>query len=289
MRDLEDKVAVITGGASGIGFAMACRFARERMKLILADVEQDALRDAAVKLREGGAEVLEVVTDVSDPVQVERLAEEAFSAFGAVHVLCNNAGVIGGGGRPWEIPLETWEWVLGINFWGVLHGVRAFLGRLLDQGDGHIVNTASVAGLMAGGAAGPYSVSKHAVVALSESLYYSLLDMGAAVHISVLCPGYVRTRLADAERNAPPGVPLGSTSGPDKARTADAMRQVLAGGMEPARVAARVHEAILDERFYVLTHDDEEWLLPIRNRMENILAQQNPQRVSSDRGVEEEH
>src|SRR5215469_527964 len=195
------KVAVVTGAASGIGFALAERFGRDGLNVVLADVEQSALEKAADRVRALGVETLAVNTDVSNPASVDSLAHAAVGRFGAVHVLCNNAGV-SSLADPWFGPLSTWSWVLGVNFWGVVHGIRAFLPVLAAQGEGHIVNTASVAGLVPG--VGPiYDATKHAVVAISEDLYQAMNVAMLPIGVSVLCPGWVRTSIAQADRNWP--------------------------------------------------------------------------------------
>jgi NAD(P)-dependent dehydrogenase (short-subunit alcohol dehydrogenase family) len=260
------RVAVVTGAASGIGFALSERFAGEGMRVVMADVEAPALAEAADLLAGRGAEVLPVVTDVSSDEQVNALRDRALEAFGAVHLLCNNAGVSGQGRTMWEMSHRDWEWVLGVNLWGVINGVRAFVPVLLEQDAAHVVNTASLAGVTTG-ILGPYSVSKHAVVALSESLHFQLAQHGGAVGVSVLCPGWVRTRIGDSDRNRPadleppPPVDPGLLAG---------MRHLLDSGMEPAQVAGHVVDAIRAGRFYVLTHP--EMNEGIRRRAEEILA-----------------
>ena len=194
MDELSGKVAVVTGGASGIGFGLAEAFAAEGMKIVLADIEAAALAEAAEKLRAAGADVLDVVTDVSVEDQVIDLATNTYTHFGTAHIVCNNAGVGGGGGLMWEIPQSGWDWAFGVNFWGVLHGIRAFVPRLIEQQEGHIINTASIAGLKALPFMGPYTATKHAVVGISEALAFELAMTGSPVKVSVLCPGFIRTR-----------------------------------------------------------------------------------------------
>ena len=204
MREFDGRVAVVTGGASGIGFSLASAFAAEGAKIVLGDIEAPALDEAVGKLEASGAEVIGVVTDVSDAAQVQALADAAVERFGAIHIACNNAGV-GAGGLSWEAPLSTWEWVLGVNLWGVIHGLRAFVPILMQQSQAYVVNTASVAGVVAGPFMAPYNASKHAVVALSETLHHEMAMMAPQVKVSVLCPGWVRTRIADSARNRPDG------------------------------------------------------------------------------------
>jgi NAD(P)-dependent dehydrogenase (short-subunit alcohol dehydrogenase family) len=200
MRDLSDRTAFVTGGASGIGFALARAFGEAGMKVMLADVEADALATAARTLREGGLDVRGVVCDVTDPASVQDAAEAAFKAFGNVHVVCNNAGV-GGTGID-EISLDTCRWVIDVNLMGVVHGIHAFLPHLRAHGEGgHIVNTASMAGMNSGLGFSAYSASKFAVVNMSEGLATRLKPLG--IGVTVLCPGFVRTRIWESERNRP--------------------------------------------------------------------------------------
>jgi NAD(P)-dependent dehydrogenase (short-subunit alcohol dehydrogenase family) len=257
MKELQGRVAVVTGAASGIGRGLAVRFAAEGMHVVLADVEQQPLDDAARELSDGGASTLALRTDVSKRDDVQALADAAFERFGNVHVLCNNAGV-GAGTLSWLDPLEDWEWVLGVNLWGVIHGIRAFVPRMLERGEeGHIVNTASVAGLMAGAGGASYTASKFGVVGLSESLYYELLMVaGGTIGVSVLCPAATNTRILDAGRNRPGGPPPAPAPGSPEAAGFEMMREILAAGMSPAETAGHVVEAIVQRRFYVLTHPE---------------------------------
>jgi NAD(P)-dependent dehydrogenase (short-subunit alcohol dehydrogenase family) len=274
MLDLKGKVAVVTGAASGIGNAVATRLAEEGMKVVLADVEEGPLADAEKKLTDAGATVLAVPTDVSKGDQVDALAEKTFATFGTAHVIHNNAGV-GAGGPMWTLTEADWQWVLGVNLWGVIHGVRAFVGRMVDQGEGHVVNTASIAGLTSAPLMGPYNVSKHGVVTLSETLAAELALHGSPVKVSVLCPGWVNTRIHEADRNRPPELQ------PDQEADqtmAEMGRQILgnliASGLPPSEVASRVLDAIREERFYILTHPD---MTPmVRHRMEDILEGRTP-------------
>jgi NAD(P)-dependent dehydrogenase (short-subunit alcohol dehydrogenase family) len=276
MKDLKDKVAVITGGASGLGLAMARVFAAEGMKLVLADVEEDSLRRVETDFRKAGVPVVGLKTDVSRAQDVERLAEKTLATFGGAHLLCNNAGVAPGG-VVWEHTLPDWEWVLGVNLWGVIHGVRAFLPIMLRQDtECHVVNTASVAGLLSVPGMGAYCVSKHAVVTLTECLYHDLVQREAKIGVSVLCPAYVPTGISDSERNRPAhlrNAPRTKTA--EEQEREDRMRKAVASGRVSADdVARRVLEAVKENRFYILTHPKIKGT--IQTRMEDILAERAP-------------
>jgi NAD(P)-dependent dehydrogenase (short-subunit alcohol dehydrogenase family) len=266
MKDLSGKVAVITGAASGIGLAMANRFASEGMKLVLADIEAPAL-DAAVAGLPPGTEFVTMVCDVSKVEQVDALRDRALESFGSVHLVCNNAGV-GSGGPMESLDLNDWEWVLGVNLWGVIYGVRAFLPLLVEQGEGHIVNTASVAGLFAAPYMGAYNVSKYGVVALSETLSNELSLTQSPVGVSVLCPSWVKTNIATATRNRPGGAPV----------DADAISEVIGTfiekGIDPAGVADLVAEAVLTKQFWIITHDDTPTAVTMRTN--SILDRTDP-------------
>jgi NAD(P)-dependent dehydrogenase (short-subunit alcohol dehydrogenase family) len=276
MRHLEGKVAVITGAASGIGRALAQRFAAERMKLALADVEPEPLEAVRSALASAGAEAIAVPTDVSRSDQLDELARRTFEAFGTAHVVCNNAGV-GLGGRAWEISPADWSWIVGVNMWGVVHGIRSFVPRMVEQGEGHVVNTASVAGLVSAPGMAAYSATKQAVVAISECLHHDLaLATGGTVRVSVLCPGWVKTNIADSERNRPPlsgNEPLRSLSARER-RIRERTRATVAAGMPPEEVADKVLRAIVEERFWVLTHPITKGA--IEARMRGILDETNP-------------
>jgi NAD(P)-dependent dehydrogenase (short-subunit alcohol dehydrogenase family) len=270
VQQLRGRVAVVTGAASGIGFGLAERFAAEGMKVVLADIKEEALARAEGSLRSSGAEIVAIVTDVSEADQVARLARAALDAFGAVHVVCNNAGVGTSNVTPiWEENRADWDWVLGVNLWGVINGIRSFVPILLEQDQGHVVNTASIVGLLPG-TMGIYSVTKHAVVALSEALQMQLAARGARVGVSVLCPGIVQTRITDSERNRPDRYPVQTPSSVHAAAQQqwELLRQRVEAGTPPSQVASVVVEAIRDERFYVLTHP--EFLPRVRQRLEDI-------------------
>jgi len=274
MRDFKDKVAVVTGGASGIGFAMARAFAREGMRVVIADVEADALAVAEREIRGMGATVLGVRTDVSRSHDVEALAADALNAFGSVHLVCNNAGVGGAAGPIWERSIGDWQWVMGVNLWGVIHGIRTFVPIMLKQGgDAHIVNTASVAGLLSLPFTGVYQATKHAVVTISETLYAELTSAGAHIGVSVLCPGFVKTRIMDSSRNRPAELEAGRVS-PAVQAAWERFRSMVEAGMPPETVADKVLDAIRNSKLYILTHS--EFNEPIRQRVDGIVAGRNP-------------
>ncbi len=252
MKELSGKVAVVTGGASGIGRSLADSFAADGMKVVLADVDEEGLEAAAAQLRALGAQAVGVRADVAVATDVEHLKDAALQAFGGVHVVCNNAGV-GAGGPMWEVPLESWQWVLGVNLWGVIHGVHTFTPLLVEQGEGHIVNTASSAGVTSVPLIGPYATTKHAVVGLSESLALDLA--GTGVGVSALCPMWVRTRILESSRNAPPEVLAAEEArGSPLPDQMAALAAIVESGLDPAFVAQQVIEAVKTDRFYVLPH-----------------------------------
>jgi NAD(P)-dependent dehydrogenase (short-subunit alcohol dehydrogenase family) len=274
MQTFAGKAAVVTGAASGIGLALARRFAAAGMNVVLADVEPTALAEAARIVGATGVEALAVRTDVSKAAEVEALAAETIAAFGAVHVVCNNAGVAIAG-PAWTHTPSDWAWVLGVNLWGVIHGVRVFTPLLLAQGgEAHIVNTASMAGMTCAPGMSIYNVSKHAVVALSETLHHDLATIGSAVKVSVLCPGFVNTRILESARNRPAQLADTAPAQPESVERQALAQRLLASGLEPAQVAACVFDAIREERFYVFTHPEAR--LRIRERMEDMAAERNP-------------
>ena len=285
MRDFKGRVAVVTGGASGIGRAMAERFAQEGMAVVLADFERDALKAAETELRQREHKVLSLWTDVSNEDSVQGLAETVRREFGAVHVLCNNAGVVAESDlgmqnprRLWDLSIKDWQWTFNVNFWGVVHGIRAFVPGMVERNeDAHIVNTASIAGLTSGAALPIYGASKHAVVRITEALHFQLQQMQSKVKVSVLCPGGVRTRITSASRNRPEALRNeGDTPSIEWAQRSDELWSQRSATMEPSEVADKVWRAVQDERFYIRTHDGSEE--GVRRRLEAILADVAPAR-----------
>jgi NAD(P)-dependent dehydrogenase (short-subunit alcohol dehydrogenase family) len=277
MKAFKDKVAVVTGAASGIGFGLAQRCVQEGMKVVLADVEQEALARADRELSAAGGKTLAVQTNVAKEGDMAQLVGKTFDTFGEVHLLFNNAGV-GAGTTAWESTVDDWEWVLGVNLWGVIHGIRLFLPRMIGQDtECHIVNTASILGLAPGGVSTPYQASKYAVVGLSEHLHLSLAGRHPKIKISVLCPGGVQTRILESQRNRPSeyadsGLDLLDQPGLEEA--IQRLRQAIETGMHPTQVAEHVFRAITEEQFYILPHSDLDAV--VRLRMENILHRRNP-------------
>ena len=271
MQSFQNKIAVVTGAASGIGKAMSKRFASEGMHLVLADIESAPLSEFASELRASGSRVIFQQVDVSKPDHLQALAAQAYSEFGSVHLLCNNAGILPPGAPVWNEPLSTWHWALNVNFFGVLHGVQAFVPRMLEANhEAHIVNTASLAGLTARPLMSAYNVSKHAVVALSECLHAELQLTSDKIHVSVLCPAFAKTRLAESTRNQP---------GPHADPAAsfgfyEALKHTVEEGTPPEHIAEAVLQAVRDNKFWILTHP--QFDQSIRDRFESILARTNP-------------
>lgn len=280
MKTFRDKVVVITGGASGLGRQFANIAAREGMKLVLADVQADALEQATAELRGQGVSVISQLCDVRKGEQVQALADAAVAEFGAVHLLFNNAGV-GSAGLIWENTEADWEWVMGVNVWGVIHGVRIFTKLMLETAakdasfEGHIVNTASMAGLLNAPAMGVYNVSKHAVVSLSETLYHDLQLVGAPIGTSVLCPYFVPTGISQSHRNRPEDVRM--TAGPTASQIAAQVmtdKAVSSGKVSAEEVAEITFKAIADGQFYIYSHPDA--LAGVRLNLESVVAGTNP-------------
>jgi NAD(P)-dependent dehydrogenase (short-subunit alcohol dehydrogenase family) len=275
MKRFADRVAVVTGAGSGLGRALSLRFAREGMRLVLADVNETGLAGTGALLDAAGARWIARRTDVSVGADVEALAQAALAAFGAVHVVCNNAGVAPLG-AVWENSENDWRWTLGVNLWGVIHGVRTFTPILLAQGDeGHILNTASVAGLISPPGMGMYNVSKHAVVALTETLHHDLAARGAKVRCSVLCPAFFPSGIAASERSRPEELASGrERTAADDEREAWLRQAVESGRLSAEDIAEAAFAAVRDERFYVLTHPR---ILPaVERRMQDILQGGEP-------------
>ena len=276
MREFHGKVAVITGAASGFGREFARRAASLGMRVVLADIEQKPLDAVAAELRAGGCEVIAERVDVSHGADVERLAARSVERFGAVHLLFNNAGVAGGGGLLWESTVNDWSWVLGVNLWGVIHGMRCFVPQMLRQGDEcHVVNTASAAGLISPQTMGVYNVSKHAVVTLTETLYHDLRLAGAQIGVSLLCPAFVDTGIAQAERNRP--ADLRDAAPPTLSQLAAreaGVKATASGRLSAADVARLTFDAIRDDRFYIITHP--RILQSVELRLQDIVAQRQP-------------
>jgi NAD(P)-dependent dehydrogenase (short-subunit alcohol dehydrogenase family) len=269
MKEFQGKTAVITGGASGIGRALAEKFASERMNVVLADIEEDALDNAVKDMSDRQLSVTGVVTNTMRQDSIDNLLKESIAAYGNVHILCNNAGIaaISAGAKGvWEIPAADWEWTMGVNFYGVLYGIQAFVPHMLAHGESsHIVNTASLAGISAGG--GPYGVTKHGVLSLSEGLKRDLVVNNANIGASVLCPGYVNTKIMESERNRPGELESGGSH--EMPPEAEWVKHMLATGKDPAEIADIVFNAIVDDNFYILPHPA--WDDTVRTRFEAIL------------------
>ena len=290
MREFSGKTAVITGAASGMGLAFAERFAAEGMNVVMADIEADALSAAVLRLEQQERNVIGVEVNTMQRDTLEQVRDEALDRYGKIHVLCNNAGVTsrqdgglgaGTGALPvWEVPDSTWDWVMGVNFWGVLYGLQVFVPHMLEHGEtGHIVNTASVAGLIPGASA--YSVSKHGVLTLTEGLWHHLRAVNANVSASVLCPGFVNTQINEAERNRPSE--FGESIEANEAQRM-ASQVFLGGGMDPSDVANLVWQAMVDDQLYILPHDG--WRDTIRGRIEAVLEGQQPVEIDFQQMME---
>jgi NAD(P)-dependent dehydrogenase (short-subunit alcohol dehydrogenase family) len=281
MDSFEGKVAVISGAASGIGLAMAQRFAREGMRLVLADVDENGAVRAASDI---GGQAIAVRADVAVPGDMEALASRAHGAFGAVHILCNNAGIGGPFAPCWELAAADWERVLGVNLWGVIHGIRAFVPRMIASGEeGHIVNTASMAGLLSMPHGAAYHASKHAVVTLTESLYHDLILAGSRVSASVLCPAFVRTAIVEAEiRRASSSGAVASK--PDlQAQLEEGYLQAVSAGIDPSDVAGQVLDAIRSRKLYVLTHP--QYASAVLARAEQVVSGTSPDTAATLRRI----
>ena len=275
MKNLKDKVAVITGGASGLGFAMAHRFAQEGVKIVIADIEEGPLQAAVSKLQKTGVSTIGVKCDVSLGEDVEKLAHQTLEHFGAINIVCNNAGVAPSG-VIWEHSTKDWEWAMGPNVWGVIHGIRVFTPIMLKQKEeGHIVNTASVAGLMSFNGMGLYCMTKHAVVTMTECLHHDLTKASEHVRCSVLCPAYVPTDIANSERNRPDNLREERTKSDDEIKMEENLKKAVASGKISAdQVADQVLQSIREKHFYILTHPK---INPaIETRFQDILLERPP-------------
>ena len=270
MEQLGGRVAVVTGAASGIGRALSSKLGAQGVKLVLADIEDGPLDQAVSELQADGVDASAVVTDTSSWDAVQALRDAALDRHGAVHIVVNNAGV-GFGGQLWEIELSDWEWVLGVNLMGVVYGVKAFTPLFVAQGEGHIVNTASMAGLVSPPFMGPYNVSKHGVVTLSETLAAELGMVAPNVGVSVVCPGWVRTRIDESGRNRPGG----QAEDPNAEVVRGTIQGLIASGIAPEEVADAIVDAVQQNHFYVLTHP--QWKPGIKERTRRIVEGENPE------------
>lgn len=277
MRTFVGGVAVITGGGSGIGEAMAWRFAKEGMKVVIADVDLTAAEKVQLALLNAGHDALAVRTDVSSAEDVERLAETAYQHYGTVNLLCNNAGVVPSGRfRPvWEYPVEDWKWAFDVNMMGVVHGLRSFVPRMLEQKvEGHIVTTASIAGWVSGAYSAVYSAAKHAAVRITEGLYAALQERNAPIGVTVLCPGLVNTKIYQSERNRPADLKPEGGAVEETAELKAIADDLYSGALSPEMVAEQVFEAVKANQLYLLTSNNFD--VAIRDRFEAVLARSNP-------------
>jgi NAD(P)-dependent dehydrogenase (short-subunit alcohol dehydrogenase family) len=271
MQDFQGRVAVVTGAASGIGLASATRFAEEGMQVVLADIQQDALDSAVLVLQQSGHDVIGVRTDVSQFEQVQKLADQALAAYGKVNVVHNNAGVVRAGTLE-ELTLEDWQWVLGVDLWSVIYGVKIFLPLLKQAGEGHIINTSSSAGLQASPNIGPYNVAKFGVVGLTETLRLELDEEAAPISASVLCPGAVQTRICESDRNREAtGLAAGNVSATEQ-EFRDMAGPIVDAGIAPADVAGMIVAAIRNNDFWILTHPA--WNTVMQERVAGLVDKQ---------------
>ena len=277
LTEFDGKVAVVTGAASGIGRAMCEKFASLGMRVVMADVEGDRLRQSAKRIEATGVEVLAVTVDVSRADELSRLAEDTLERFGGVHVLCNNAGVFAGG-LTWDAVGSDWEWVMGVNLYGVLHGIRAFVPIMLEQNEpGHVVNTCSMAGLINTPLSGAYNVSKHAALSLTETLYHELRMKQSPVGCSALCPELIRTGIANSDRNRPPHLKRPEDADtPEMELVEQAIRSSIETGLDPSVMAERVYQGIKQDQFYLLAEEGTNWEAACLARLEDIRLRRNP-------------
>ena len=277
MDQLNEKCVVVTGAGSGIGQALARAFAAEGMRVAIADVQADALDETENQLRAGGATVLSGTVDVSDAAAVREFAARVDREFDGADVVCNNAGVFAGG-LCWDAIATDWEWVMSVNVYGILNGIRAFVPYLLEQNQpGHVVNTCSMAGLINMPLSGAYSVSKHAALSLTETLYHELRIKQSPVGVSALCPELIRTRIGHSERNRPAHLkrPDGSST-PEQALVEQAIKTSTEGGIDPSAMADRVFDGIREDRFYLLAEEGTSWDNACQMRLEDIRLRRNP-------------
>ena len=279
MRNFEGKTAVVTGAASGIGKALAKKFAQEKLQVVLADIEEEALEKTVDNLRQYQHRVIGIKTDVLIEESIDELFAKATEEYGNIHILCNNAGIGANSGNKaiWEIDKHDWDWVMGVNYQGVLKGIQTFLPHMLEHGEeGHVVTTVSMAGLLPG--AGTYGVSKHAVMALTEGLSRDLITRNAKINASVLCPGFVDTNIDKSERNRPSH--LGEAQEVTNDMGAEIMSSMLRQGKKPEEISGIVFEAIKENIFYILSHPA--WDETLRSHFDNILSRKEIQRNSEE-------
>jgi len=274
MQQLEGRVALVTGAASGIGFALARRCAEEGMKVVLSDVEEAKTVESAGLLEAQGHQVLAVPCDVRVQASVDDLRDAALKEFGTIHVVCNNAGVFAGG-VSWEAPLKDYEWLINVNLWGVIHGIRSFTPLMLERGEeGHIINTASMAAVTSMPFTGVYYMTKHAVLSMSETLYHELTLMGAKVGASVLCPELIATQIDQSDRNRPDALRSEGEAPTQHEVVMHAIHEGVKTGVPPEKIADRVVAAIRENRFYILA--DDAWRKTCEVRLEDIRLRRNP-------------
>lgn len=278
MQDLAGKVAVITGAGGGIGAALAHMFAREGMRVVISDVVEQSARSTAADIADSGSEAIATRVDVSRPEDLDALADLAWDRFGSVDILCNNAGIVPSGRyRPiWEFPLEDWRWAFDVNVMGVVHGLRSFMPRMIAQNtEGHVVTTASVAGLVSGSGSAVYSASKHAAVRVTEALYASLQEIGSPIGVTLLCPGLVNTNIYKSERNRPSSLMPKQGIAEETAELQSIADSLYRDAISPNEVARMVLDAVRTRQFYLLTSDNFDD--PVRERFDALLMRRNPQ------------